>query len=43
MASDTVIGMFFTQAVTYVEDHDMWDEVVDFVVDASGIVVRVIH
>lgn len=41
--SDRVVGMTHFLALSYIEEFDLWDEVVDLVVDNYGIVVRVIH
>ena len=41
--SDKVIGMTYFMAINYIESRDLWDEVVDLVVDHEGIVIRVIH
>ncbi len=41
--SDRAVGMSHWAAVRFIEDLDLWDEVVDLVVDAQGIVVKVIH
>lgn len=43
MQSDRVVGMRHFDAVRYIERMDLWDEVIDLVTDACGIVVRVIH
>ena len=41
--SDKVIGMSHFMACLFIESHDLWDEVVDLVVDCYGKVERVIH
>ena len=42
-ASDKVIGTHHREAVRWIEEMDLWDEVIDLVVDAYGIVTAVIH
>lgn len=41
--SDKVVGMFHTEAVQFIENNDLWDEVVDLKTDCYGTVVKVIH
>ncbi len=43
MQSDKVIGMRYFDAVRYIECINLWEEVTDLVIDAYGIVVKVIH
>ena len=41
--SDKVVGGTHREAVRWLTAMDLWDEVVDLVVDGTGTVVRVIH
>ena len=43
MQSDKVVGMRYFDAVQYIERMDLWEEVIDLMTDAYGIVVKVIH
>lgn len=43
MQSDKVVGMRCFDAVRYIERMDLWEEVIDLMTDAYGIVVKVIH
>lgn len=43
MQSDKVIGMRYFDAVRYIERMDLWEEVIDLMTDAYGVVVKVIH
>ena len=41
--SDRAVGMFYSEAMRFFEQNDLWAEVVDFEADSYGIVVRVLH
>ena len=41
--SDIAVGMFYPEAVRYIERNDLWEEVIDLVTDSYGIVTKVIH
>lgn len=41
--SDKVIGTDVREAIKWIEAKDLWDEVIDLVSDATGIVTAVIH
>lgn len=41
--SDVVVGMRYFTAVAYIENNDLWDEVLDLVVDCYGFVEKVLH
>ena len=41
--SDKAVGMFYSEAMHFFEQNDLWAEVVDFEADAYGIVVKVLH
>lgn len=43
MQSDKVVGMRHFDAIRYIERMDLWEEVIDLMIDAYGIVVKVIH
>lgn len=41
--SNKVIGLRYREAILWLTDMDLWDEVVDLEVDAYGVVVGVVH
>ena len=41
--SDKVIGQHYLEAVKWIDKRDLWDEVIDLVTDAYGIVTAVVH
>ena len=41
--SDKVVGHSHREAIQWITARDLWDEVIDLVVDNYGIVVAVIH
>lgn len=41
--SDKVVGTDIREAIKWIEAKDLWDEVVDIVSDATGMVITVIH
>ena len=41
--SDKAVGMFYSEAIRFFEQNDLWAEVIDFKTDAYGIVVKVLH
>jgi hypothetical protein len=41
--SDKVIGTSHKEAIQWLTGRDLWDEVIDLVVDAYGIVIAIIH
>ena len=41
--SDNVIGMFYPEAMRFIERNDRWEEVVGLVTDEVGAVVAVMH
>ena len=41
--SDKVIGTDVREAIKWIEAKDLWDEVIDLVSNATGIVTAVIH
>ena len=41
--SDKVIGATHREAIRWITAKDLWDEVIDLVVDAYGTVIAVIH
>ena len=41
--SDKVIGQHYATAVKWIDREDLWDEVVDLITDAYGIVTAVVH
>lgn len=41
--SDRVVGQHHRAAVRWIEENDLWDEVVDLITDCYGIVVKVLH
>ena len=43
MQSDAIIGLWYPEAVRFIEVNDLWAEVVDIRADAHGMVTAVIH
>ena len=43
MLSDKVVGMTYTEAVKFLDEMDLWDEVVLLKTDCYGFVVAVVH
>ena len=41
--SDKVIGATHREAIRWITAKDLWDEVIDLVVDGYGTVIKVIH
>lgn len=41
--TDCLVGKSHWAAVRWIEANDLWDEVVDLITDANGIVIKVIH
>lgn len=41
--SDVLIGASSTEAILYIEAHDLWAEVLGIECDANGIVVKIYH
>ena len=41
--SDKIVGANHREAIPWITAMDLWDEVIDLVVDAYGIVTAVIH
>lgn len=41
--SDKVMGMWYSEAVRFIERNDLWDEVAGLTADESGVVVAVWH
>ena len=43
MQSDKAIGMFYPDAIRFIDRMDLWHEVINVVTDAAGIVIRIVH
>lgn len=43
MRSDAIVGMWYPEAIRFIEVNDLWAEVVDIKADAHGMVTAVIH
>ena len=41
--SDKAVGMFYTEALRFIERNDLWAEVVSIKTDAEGKVVSILH
>lgn len=41
--SDKLIGVSYHEAVKWIEEEELWDEIIDLKVDSYGIVTAVIH
>jgi hypothetical protein len=41
--SDKAVGMFYTEAIRFIERNDLWAEVVSIKTDDCGTVVSVLH
>ena len=41
--SDKAVGMFYTEAIRFIERNDLWAEVVSIETDAEGKVVSILH
>ena len=41
--SDKAVGMFYPEAIRFIERNDLWAEVVGIETDAEGTVVSILH